>query len=66
MGRVSALATGATGENTWKSVAIIGSVPTCAAQVTARGSRRTCGKNATRLAIAGVRRMIVAVPANDS
>ena len=65
-GSVSALAIGATGDRTWKSVAIIGSVPTCAAQVTANGSRTTCGRKATRFAIAGVRRMIAAVPANDS
>ena len=66
MGRVSALAMGATGERTWKSVAIIGSVPTCAAQVTANGSRSTCGRNRTRSAIDGVRRTIAAVPAKDS
>ncbi len=63
---MSALATGAIGEMTWKSVAIMGSVPTCAAQVTANGSRRMCGRNPTRRAIGGVRRMIAAVPANDS
>ncbi len=65
-GRVRALAIGATGEKTWKSVAIIGSVPICAAQVTANGSRITWGRKATRRAIAGVSRMIAAVPAKES
>src|SRR5437762_1516050 len=57
MGRVSAFAIGATGERTWKSAAIIGRVPTWAAQVTANGSRRTCGRKATWRAMAGVSRM---------
>ena len=66
MGNVSALAIGPTGEITWKSVAIIGSVPTCAAQVTANGSRSMCGRKRTRRVIGGVSKMIAAVPANES
>ena len=62
----SALAKGATGEKTWKSVAIIGKVPTCAAQVTAKGSRSTFGMKRRCLSTEGVSRMIAAVPANDS
>ena len=62
----SALASGATGDRTWKSVAIIGRVPTCAAHVTAKGSRRTEGMKAKRRSIGGVNRIIAAVPAKDS
>src|SRR6202171_403918 len=63
MGSVSALAIGAIGERTWKSVAIIGSVPTWAAHVTAKGSRRNAGMKVRRLSMVGVSRMIAAVPA---
>src|SRR5256885_16970569 len=38
-GSTTALASGPTGESTWKSAAIMGKVPTWAAQVTAKGSR---------------------------
>ena len=57
---------GPTGEMRWKSVAIIGSVPTCAAHVTANGSRTSWGSHRTRRSMPGVSRMIAAVPAKES
>ncbi len=65
-GSTIALAMGPTGERRWKSVAIIGSVPTCAAHVTANGSRTNRGSQGSRRSMPGVSRMIAAVPAKDS
>jgi len=65
-GRTSAFAMGAAGDSRWKSAAIKGTVPTWAAQVTAKGSRSQAGIQPSRRSMPGVSRTIAAVPANES